>query len=62
MSLFFDEDVAMKILQDDVWKRRGMSLLWGGETLSALAQPLSVVSIRQFFALGRQLARRPAQQ
>jgi len=41
----------MKILQGDVWKRRGVSLLWGGETLSALAQPLSVVTIRQFFAL-----------
>ena len=41
----------MKILQGDVWKRRGVSLLWGGETLSALAQPPSVVTIRQFFAL-----------
>lgn len=41
----------MKILQGDVWKRRGVSLLWGGETLSALAQPHSVVTIRQFFAL-----------
>ena len=41
----------MKILQGDVWKRIGMSLLWGGETLSVLAQPRSVVTIRQFFAL-----------
>lgn len=41
----------MKILQGDVWKRRGVSLLWGGEALSVLAQPQSVVSIRQFFAL-----------
>ncbi len=41
----------MKILQDDVWKRRGVSLLWGGKALSALAQPQSVVTIRQFFAL-----------
>ncbi len=41
----------MKILQGDVWKRRGVSLLWGGETLSVLAQPQDVVSIRQFFAI-----------
>ncbi|WP_428565596.1 MAG: hypothetical protein ACP59X_04745 [Solidesulfovibrio sp. DCME] len=41
----------MKILQGDVWKRRGVSLLWGGETLSRLAQPQNVMSIRQFFAM-----------
>lgn len=41
----------MKILQGDVWKRRGVSLLWGGEALSVLAQPQQVVSIRQFFAM-----------
>ena len=41
----------MKILQGDVWKRRGISLLWGGESLSALATPADVVSIRQFFKL-----------
>lgn len=28
-----------------------MSLLWGGEVLSVLAQPQQVVSIRQFFAM-----------
>lgn len=41
----------MKILQGDVWKRRGVSLLWGSEALSGLAQPQQVVSIRQFFAM-----------
>ena len=41
----------MKILQGDVWKRIGMSLLWGGETLSSMTQPQAVVTIRQFFAL-----------
>lgn len=41
----------MKILQGDVWKRRGFSLLWGGEALSALTQPQQVLSIRQFFAM-----------
>lgn len=41
----------MKILHGDVWKRRGVSLLWGGETLSSLAPPQTVATIRQFFAL-----------
>ena len=41
----------MKILQGDVWKRRGMSLLWGGGALSTLALPQDVLSIRQFFAM-----------
>jgi hypothetical protein len=41
----------MKILHGDVWKRRGISLLWGDNSLSALASPKEVVSIRQFFAL-----------
>ena len=41
----------MKILQGDAWKRRGVSLLWGGEALSGLAQPQNVTSIRQFFAM-----------
>ncbi len=41
----------MKILQGDVWKRRGVSLLWDGGALSLLAQPQNVVSIRQFFAM-----------
>lgn len=41
----------MKILQGDVWKRRGMSLLWSGDALSILTQPQNVLSIRQFFAM-----------
>lgn len=41
----------MKILQGDVWKRRGVSLLWGGDALSILAQPQDIVSIRQFFQM-----------
>lgn len=41
----------MKILQGDVWKRRGVSLLWDGEALSALAEPKDIVTIRQFFSL-----------
>jgi hypothetical protein len=41
----------MKVLQGDVWKRRGVSLLWSGEALGQLAQPAEVLSIRVFFAL-----------
>ena len=41
----------MKILQGDVWKRRGVSLLWDDEALSALAAPKDIVTIRQFFSL-----------
>lgn len=41
----------MKILQGDVWKRRGVSLLWEANSLSALVEPKDVVSIRQFFSL-----------
>ncbi|MBF0462704.1 MAG: hypothetical protein HQL87_15095 [Magnetococcales bacterium] len=41
----------MKILTDDVWKRRGFSLLWDEKALAALGKPCNVQSIRQFFAL-----------
>ena len=41
----------MKILDGDVWKRRGVSLLWGENAFAHLAQPQNVRSIRQFFAM-----------
>jgi hypothetical protein len=41
----------MKILAGDVWKRRGVSLLWGNAALAGLTPPPQVVSIREFFAL-----------
>jgi len=41
----------MKILRDDVWKRRGISLLWNAEALSSLTAPQDVISIRQFFIM-----------
>jgi hypothetical protein len=41
----------MKTLKGDVWKRRGVSLLWEAEAFSALSKPEDVVSIRQFFAM-----------
>ncbi len=41
----------MKVLHGDVWKRRGVSLLWGEDSLSALSSPKDVISIRQFFAM-----------
>jgi hypothetical protein len=41
----------MKTLREDRWKRRGISLLWDAATLSQLAAPHEIVSIRQLFAL-----------
>jgi hypothetical protein len=41
----------MRVLHGDVWKRRGLGLLWDAKALSSLAEPPSVVSIRQFVAM-----------
>ena len=41
----------MKILEGDVWKRRGVSLLWGEGIFAQLAVPSRVLSIRRFFGL-----------
>ena len=41
----------MKILQGDVWKRRGVALLWGAAALSERRATAEVLSIREFFAL-----------
>ncbi|MGH7963784.1 MAG: hypothetical protein ACRERD_18490 [Candidatus Binatia bacterium] len=43
----------MRLIHDMSWTRRGSSLLWGAEALSAVAGPAEVVSIRQFFALAQ---------
>lgn len=40
----------MRVVRDTSWERRGMTLLWGAETLAGLAQTEHVVSIREFFA------------
>ena len=40
----------MRVVHDTSWERRGMTLLWGAETLDGLTQPEHVVSIREFFA------------
>ena len=40
----------MRVVRDTSWERRGMTLLWGAETLAGLTQPQHVVSIREFFA------------
>ena len=36
---------------DNAWMRRGLTLLWGAETLTRAAHPSQVVSVRQFFAM-----------
>ncbi len=39
------------MLSDDIWMRRGISLLWDAESLAAVCTPKQVVSLRQFLAL-----------
>ena len=46
----------MRVVSDQSWTRRGLSLLWGAEALSRIAQPHQVVSVRQLFALSARLA------
>src|SRR5262245_49620634 len=43
----------MRTVEGDVWKRGGLSLLWGSDALAQLAKPAEVRSIRQLFALAR---------
>lgn len=38
-------------LLDDVWKRRGISVLWDGETLSQFNAASKIISLRRFFEL-----------
>lgn len=38
-------------LTDDVWKRRGISILWDGDTLAHLQATDKVISLRRFFEL-----------
>jgi hypothetical protein len=38
-------------LSDDIWMRRGISLLWDAETLATVCTPRQVVSLRQFLLL-----------
>jgi hypothetical protein len=38
-------------LQDDIWTRRGISLLWDADQLAKVCQPQQVVSLRRLFQL-----------
>ncbi|MFC1337523.1 MAG: 5'-nucleotidase [gamma proteobacterium symbiont of Clathrolucina costata] len=38
-------------LTDDVWKRKGINILWSGELLAELSAAPKVVSLRRFFEL-----------
>lgn len=38
-------------LLDDVWKRRGISVLWDGDTLSQFNAASKIISLRRFFEL-----------
>lgn len=43
----------MRIVEGDVWKRRGLTLLWGPDDLSSLAKPVEVKSIRELISFAR---------
>jgi len=43
----------MKSTSGTSWTRRGVSLLWGSDSLAKLIPPEQVVTIRQFFELAR---------
>ena len=36
-------------LYDDIWTRRGISILWDADQLGVVCKPTQVVSLRQFF-------------
>jgi hypothetical protein len=38
-------------LLDDVWKRRGINILWDGKMLTEMGAAKKVVSLRRFFDL-----------
>jgi hypothetical protein len=43
--------MAGPTLQDDIWTRRGISLLWDADSLSEVCTPQQVVSLRRFLQL-----------
>lgn len=48
----------MKILQDDVWKRRGVSLLWGGQSAFSVGTAAERGYDSPILRPGREVARR----
>lgn len=43
--------MAGPTLQDDIWTRRGISLLWDADSLAEVCTPQQVVSLRRFLQL-----------
>src|SRR4051812_14688855 len=43
--------MAGAVLHDDIWTRRGISLLWDADSLSGICTPQQVVSLRRFLQL-----------
>lgn len=39
------------LVGDDLWKRRGISLIWDADALNSLCKPSQVISLRQFRTL-----------
>src|ERR1700739_1898833 len=43
----------MRMVSDLSWSRRGLTLLWGAESLDRVAKAPQVITIREFFALSK---------
>lgn len=43
--------MAGAVLHDDIWTRRGISLLWDADALAQICAPRQVVSLRRFLEL-----------
>lgn len=39
------------LVNDDLWTRRGITLLWDADELNKLCQPSQIISLRRFFQL-----------
>src|SRR5262245_19552359 len=46
-------EASMRLVHDNSWCRRGPSLLWGATSLSDIAKPSEILSIRAFFDAAR---------
>lgn len=43
--------MSVHLLHNDLWKRRGISLLWDADQLASLCKPSHVISLREFLRL-----------
>lgn len=46
--------MAGSVLYDNIWFRRGISLIWDGAAFSQICPPKSVISLRKFLSMRKQ--------